>query len=106
MMIWRSVRESVCYFSEKHNVAIERRDGRIVSPEPHVRSKNPLKFLFRQLAVPQYLGKKSASDSLTPVNRHYRTPAIGMAKKMVATLPADHLKPKLPEGADEALASD
>jgi hypothetical protein len=32
---------------------------------------------------------------------HYRTAAIGMAKKMVATLPTDYLKAKFLESADE-----
>jgi len=63
-------------------------------------------LLSCDLTVPEYLAEKSGSDRLTPVHRHHRTPAIGMAKKMVATLPTDYLKARFPESADEVPASD
>ena len=61
-------------------------------------------LLFAQVAIPQDLGKKSWSDSLTGVNGNDGCPAVHVAKEVVAALDANCVEAGFFQRGKEILA--
>jgi len=50
----------------------------------------------REIAVAEDLSEEPATDGFSPVNRNHGASAIGVLKKVMASLGANDLKPELP----------
>ena len=66
-----------------------------------VRSDLFLKFLPRELAVPENLSKETAANRLATVYRYYCASAIRMTQEMVTAFRTKDFKTKFPKGFDK-----
>jgi hypothetical protein len=65
-----------------------------------------LQFFPGNFTVPENLGKKPTSDRLAAVDRNNGTAAVGVLKKVVASLDSDHFESKAPERFDEVQSAE